>query len=157
MKNISKEVKDYSGRLRININKNDGLNPGDNVVLILESDYQKLQAEKETLSSKVEMLEHERTNLEELVNITLNPIHEHYKSELEKKDNIIKAKDDELNNMLSRSILPFSATTSISGLSFIDLVRGKHKNVINDFHDRIWVNVPMDQVQEVEKLPKNEY
>lgn len=154
MKNISKEVKDYSGRLRININKNDGLNPGDNVVLILESDYQKLQAEKETLSSKVEMLEHERTNLEELVNITLNPIHEHYKSELEKKDNIIKAKDGELNNI--KAILN-KFTTSISGLSFIDLVRGKHKNVINDFHDRIWVNVPMDQVQEVEKLPKNEY
>ena len=41
----------------------------------------------------------------------------------------------------------------MSGLSFIDIIRGKHKRLINDFHDSIWVNVPMDQVQEVEKLP----
>ena len=148
---ILKEVKNYSGRLRINITGKDGFNPGDNVVLLLEADYQKLLDENNLLSSKVEMLEHERTNLEELVNITLNPIHEHYKEELKTKDSIISSKDQELNNI--KAILN-KFTTSISGLSFIDLIRGKHKEVISDFHDSIWVNVPKDQVADVEKLPK---
>ena len=74
---------------------------------------------------------------------------DHYNSELEKKDRVISAKEDEINSI--KAVLN-KFTTSMSGLSFIDIIRGKHKRLINDFHDSIWVNVPMDQVQEVEKI-----
>ena len=145
-----KEVKNYSGRLRINITQSDGLNQGDNVVLILESEYNRLISANDTLTSKVEMLEHERKNLEDLIEITLNPIHQHYKDQLKEKDRIIKSKDDELNNI--KAIMN-KFTTSISGLSLWEIIRGKHKNLISEFQDKIWVNVPMDQVADVEKLP----
>ena len=145
-----KEVKNYSGRLRINITNKDNLNPGDNVVLILESEYNNLLSSNDVLTSKVEMLEHERKNLEDLIEITLNPIHEHYKDQLKEKDRIIKSKDDELNNI--KAIMN-KFTTSISGLSLWEIIRGKHKNLISECQDKIWVNVPMDQVADVEKLP----
>ena len=47
-------------------------------------------------------------------------------------------------------------TTALSGLSLWDIIRSKHKNLIKDFQDSIWVDVPQDQVQEVEKLPKKD-
>ena len=147
---IPKEVKNYSGRLRINITSKDGLEPGDNVILMLEAEYDKLLNDKQMLSSQVDMLQHERQNLEDLIEVTLNPIHQHYKEEMEKKDNIISSKNAELNSI--KAVLN-KFTTSLSGLSFIDVVRGKHKNLINDFHDSIWVNVPMDQVKNVDTLP----
>ena len=68
----------------------------------------------------------------------------------EQKDKIISDKEDEINSILA---VMNQFSISMSGLSFIDIIRGKHKGLINDFHDSIWVNVPMDQVQEVEKLP----
>ena len=91
-----------------------------------------------------------KDQMDDIIKLALKPIEEHYNSELEKKDKVISDKEDEINNI--KAVLN-KFSTSMSGLSFIDLIRGKHKNLIDDFHDSIWVNVPMDQVQEVEKLP----
>lgn len=149
-KALVKEVKNYSGRLRINITNKDNLNPGDNVVLLLESEYNKIVSANDVLESKVEMLEHERQNLEELVELTLNPIHEHYRQELKNKDAIIESKDNELNNI--KAIMNVF-TTNLSGLSWWDMFRSKHKDLIKEFQDKIWVNVSHDPVKDVEKIP----
>ena len=67
---ILKEVKNYSGRLRINITQSDNINAGDNVVLLLESDYNRLISDNDKLSSQVEMLKQEQRNIEDILEVT---------------------------------------------------------------------------------------
>ena len=156
-----KEIKNYSGRLRINIVQDDPFQPNEKVVLMSMQEYEEikdkileLQEQVTEVQKEAEMLQttidQHNDQIPQIVKVALSPIEEHYNSELEKKDNVISDKEDEINN-INAVLNKFS--TSMSGLSFIDLIRGKHKNLIDDFHDSIWVNVPMDQVQEVEKLP----
>lgn len=156
-----KEIKNYSGRLRINIVQDDPFQPNEKVVLMSMQEYEEikdkileLQEQVTEVQKEAEMLQttidQHNDQIPQIVKVALSPIEEHYNSELEKKDNVISDKEDEINNI--KAVLN-KFSTSMSGLSFIDLIRGKHKNLIDDFHDSIWVNVPMDQVQEVEKLP----
>ena len=156
-----KEIKNYSGRLRINIVQDDGFQSNEEVVLMSMQEYDsikdknlELQEQVTEVQKEAEMLQttidQHNDQIPQIVKVALSPIEEHYNSELEKKDKVISDKEDEINNI--KAVLN-KFSTSMSGLSFIDLIRGKHKNLIDDFHDSIWVNVPMDQVQEVEKLP----
>ena len=156
-----KEIKNYSGRLRINIVQDDPFQPNEKLVLMSMQEYGEikdkileLQEQVTEVQKEAEMLQttidQHNDQIPQIVKVALSPIEEHYNSELEKKDNVISDKEDEINNI--KAVLN-KFSTSMSGLSFIDLIRGKHKNLIDDFHDSIWVNVPMDQVQEVEKLP----
>ena len=156
-----KEIKNYSGRLRINIVQDDPFQPNEKVVLMSMQEYEEikdkileLQEQVTEVQKEAEMLQttidQHNDQIPQIVKVALSPIEEHYNSELEKKDKVISDKEDEINNI--KAVLN-KFSTSMSGLSFIDLIRGKHKNLIDDFHDSIWVNVPMDQVQEVEKLP----
>lgn len=156
-----KEIKNYSGRLRINIVQDDPFQPNEKLVLMSMQEYGEikdkileLQEQVTEVQKEAEMLQttidQHNDQIPQIVKVALSPIEEHYNSELEKKDNVISDKEDEINNI--KAVLN-KFSTSMSGLSFIDLIRGKHKNLIDDFHDSIWVNGPMDQVQEVEKLP----
>ena len=149
-----KEIKNYSGRLRINIVQDDGFQSNEEVVLMSMQEYDSIKDSILELQDKVTEAKKEaemyKDQMDDIIKLALNPIEEHYNSELEKKDKVISDKEDEINNI--KAVLN-KFSTSMSGLSFIDLIRGKHKNLIDDFHDSIWVNVPMDQVQEVEKLP----
>ena len=165
---IIKEVKNYSGRLRINITAKDNIQPNEDVVLMTIPEYDKIKDDVLDLQQQITILQNEcdmlnemeaklrksvkdkEDQLEDLIQIALKPINEHYNSELQKKQDIIDSKDKELNNI--KAILN-KFTTSISGLSLWDIIRGRHKVLINEFHDSIWVNVPMDQVKDVEKLP----
>jgi len=155
-----KEIKNYSGRLRINIVQDDGFQPNEEVVLMSMQEYDhikdkilELQEQVTEVQKEAEMMQttidQHQSQVKDLVKIALQPMDDHYNSELEKKDKVISAKEDEINSI--KAVLN-KFTTSMSGLSFIDIIRGKHKRLINDFHDSIWVNVPMDQVQEVEKI-----
>ena len=149
-----KEIKNYSGRLRINIVQDDGFQSNEEVVLMSMQEYDSIKDSILELQDKVTEAKKEaemyKDQMDDIIKLALKPIEEHYNSELEKKDKVISDKEDEINNI--KAVLN-KFSTSMSGLSFIDLIRGKHKNLIDDFHDSIWVNVPMDQVQEVEKLP----
>lgn len=174
---IIKEVKNYSGRLRINITAKDGFQPNEDIVLMSTAEYDNIKETILDLQQQITILKNENDmltemesqlrqsyyamkkkmisedQLEDIIKLAVNPINEHYNSELQKKDDIINSKDNELNNI--KAVLN-KFTTSISGLSLWDLIRGRHKDLINDFHDSIWVNVPMDQVEDVQALPKNE-
>ena len=162
-----KEIKNYSGRLRINIVQSDGFKANEDVILMSVQEYDdikdsilELQNQITVLSNENAMLNEMETKLrkgiseresqiDDLLKIALQPIQEHYEIEIQKRDDTINEKDKELNNI--KAVLN-RFTTSMSGLSFIDFIRSKHKKLINDFHDSIWVNVPMDQVQDVEKI-----
>jgi len=150
---IVKEVKNYSGRLRINITSKDGLNADDHVVLIMESEYNQLMSDVRELSAKVEMLEHQQQNFEEMLEISLKPIYAEHDKQIQKKDDIIESKDNELKHI--RGIM-HKFSVAISGLSLWELIRGRHKDLITDFDNGIWVNVSADQVAEIKKISESE-
>ena len=156
-----KEIKNYSGRLRINIVQDDQFQPNEEVVLMSMQEYDnikdkilELQEQVTEVQKEAEMMQTNidqyKDQIQDLIKLALQPMEEHYNSELEKKDKVISDKEDEINSILA---VMNQFSISMSGLSFIDIIRGKHKGLINDFHDSVWGNVPMDQVQEVEKLP----
>ena len=166
---IIKEVKNYSGRLRINITAKDNIQPNEDVVLMTVQEYNEIKETITNLQQQTTVLKNETSKLnemeaklkksysedqlEDLIEIALKHINEHYNSELKNKDDIIKSKEKELNH--NKAVLT-KFITSISGLSLWDIIRGKHKELINDFHNSIWVNVPMDQVEDVQALPKSD-
>ena len=137
---IIKEVKMYSNRKRINITNNDGLNPGDEVVLLPKSIYDEMIKENQELKLKVANDNQDNNkdlNLEEMLSDILNPIYKHHEKELEKKDGIINEKDTEIKRLQSQAS---KFNTAMNGLSSIDIMfRRKHKKLISDYQDTIWI------------------
>ena len=125
-----KEIKNYSGRKRINIVKDDGFKTGEKVVLLTEQEYKELKQKKENID----------------IDIILKTINKNHEKQLQQMEKQVKEKEKELNQikgMFTRFI------TQVNGLSFFDLIfKHKHKELINDFQDRVWI---MQGTVEIEK------
>lgn len=151
---IEKEVKQYSNRLRVNIVKSDGMVKGEKIVLLKVDDFKNLLSDYENLQGKVKMLENQQTNIKDLLEINADAIHQNYKNELENKDKQIKEKDDEIKDI---NALCSKYNVQMNGLSLIDMViRKKHKKLIDDFQEKIWIDNNMDRVTDVDVLPGSE-
>ena len=153
---IEKEIKNYSGRCRINITNKDDLKPGDKVVIFRDDDFKKykenilnLQSQLRTTEDKLQNYKDQEQNVEKLIKIALTPIEEHYQKEIKKLEDTITAKDNEINRLKA---IYTNFSTSMNGVSLWDMVRGKHKNLIDDFSNKIWIPGDDDQLKEVEKL-----
>lgn len=148
---IFKEVKEYSNRQRINLNKDDGLLPGDNVVVMTANEYNDFKSDVVELQDKIRNLEKENQllkdqerNLNGLIQNVTAPIYENHKKELQDKELQIKQLTNELNT-IKKVCNQFNI--KISGLSAIDIIfRGKHKKLVSDFNNSIWVNVEDDNI-----------
>lgn len=148
---IQKEVKKYSGRLRVNIVKDDDLTQGQKIVILKENDFNKLLSDYGNLEDQVKKLENERTNIDNLIENVLNPIYQKHNKELENKDNQIKQKDTQLDNIKA---LCSNYNTRMNGLSLMDMVvRKKHKKIISEFEDKIWIHKKRDYITDVDMLP----
>ena len=125
-----KEIKNYSGRKRINIVKDDGFKTGETVVLLTEQEYKELKQKKENID----------------IDIILKTINKNHEKQLQKLEKQVKEKEKELNQIkggFTRFI------TQVNGLSFFDLIfKHKHKELISDFQDRVWI---MQGTVEIEK------
>lgn len=144
----------YSNRKRINITNNDGLNPGDEVVLLPKSVYDEMLQEYQELKLQVKNESQDTNhddNLEETVSNILNPIYEHHEKELKKKDTIIQEKDTEIKRLQSQAS---KFNTAMNGLSIIDMFRSKHKKLISDYQDTIWIYKKNETIAaDVKSLP----
>ena len=125
-----KEIKNYSGRKRINTVKDDEFKTGETVVLLTEQEYKELKQKKENID----------------IDIILKTINKNHEKQLQKLEKQVKEKEKELNQikgMFTRFI------TQVNGLSFFDLIfKHKHKELISDFQDRVWI---MQGTVEIEK------
>ena len=118
---IEKQVKEYSKRQRINLKVSDGFKADDTVYVLSEQEYKELT---ENQSDK---------NAE----IVLTKIYEQHEKQIENKDKQIKQLSDRLDAI--RGALS-KYNTSLAGLSAIDIIfRSKHKDLIKDFEQRIWI------------------
>ena len=181
---ITKQVKEYSSRQRINLNKNDGFTPGENVVLIPKEQYDsikqdildlqqqitdkdselKIAYEQINIASEVsnnlkkqfEDLRNQKINLQQVVKDALTPIDEHYQKELKKKDKQIEQLEIKYNSLLGKA---HQHNLELMGLRTRDILfRNKHKKLIFEFDQELTILVtdPKVVTTDAKKLPGNE-
>lgn len=155
---ITKQVKEYSKRQRIDLSKNDGLTPGQDVVIIPLQKYDKVKqdvldlqnelmtARNETdmllqinsnLENQIKDLKSQEVNLKEIIKDVTAPIYEKHKEELEDKDKQIKQLEIQLNTLKAKTN---QYNLDMQGLNAIDIaIFRKHKKLIQDFNDEITI------------------
>ena len=162
---IIRQVKEYSKRQRINLNKSDGLKDGQEVVVLPTKEYDfqirvkdnKISELKETINERnnqIELLEKEiekltieknllqnqQNNLKDIIEDTINPIHQQYKKELSEKDNLINELKVENKSLKYKSNQLCIDIMDLSALQFI--FTNKKKVLIDDFNKSISIVVP---------------
>ena len=160
---ITKKIKEYSNRQRIDINKSDGFTRGEDVVIIpvqkfdeIKQNILDLQSNLSAKDNEIQLLKNQEQNLKEIIEDVTAPIYERHKKEMENKDNQIKQLENQIK-ALQRIASQYNI--QMSGLSAIDVVfRKKHKDLIDDFNNNIWIVNQDNQVEDVDlkKLPGND-
>ena len=138
---IKKEVKAYgkSQRQRIDFNKGDHLEVGQEVNILTNQEYDELlecQSELQKVKNELIAMQNQEVNLKELIQDVTAPIYENHKKELENKDIELKGLRLQLELM---------------SLNTVDvLFRRKHKNIIYDFQEE-FTQISKDKPVEIEK------
>ena len=137
---IKKEVKAYgkSQRQRIDFNKGDHLEVGQEVNILTNQEYEELlecQSELQKVKNELMAMQSQEVNLKELIQDVTAPIYENHKKELENKDLQIKQLTNELNAL---QIKINQYNLDMQGLNLIDIaILRKHKKLIKDFNSTI--------------------
>ena len=151
---IKKEVKAYgkSQRQRIDFNKGDHLEVGQEVNILTNQEYEELlecQSELQKVKNELIAMQNQEVNLKELIQDVTAPIYENHKKELQNKDkqiNQLQDKLDALKKIFNQFII------SITSLSAWDIFfRGKHKDLISDFNSRIWITTNDNEVEDMDQ------
>ena len=146
---LFKQVKEYSKRQRIDINKSDGLTPNADVVILTVQEYDEIKnrllvlQDKLTASEKeVQLLQRQEQNLKEIIQDVTTPIYENHEKELEKKDDTINDLQVQLE-LLKNKINNYNL--DLMGLNAIDMIIfRKHKKLIKDYTEEFTL-VGLDQ------------
>ena len=163
---IVKTIKAYgkTQRQRIDLNNGDGFTPGEDVVLIPVIEYDGIKQNILNLTNQLrntenklqyvqEQQENQEQNLKQIIEDVTAPIYENHQKDLEKKDNEIKQLKLQIKALQQISS---KYNIQMSGLSAIDILfRKKHKDLIDDFNNNIWIINQDNQVEDVDlkKLP----
>lgn len=153
---LFKKVKEYSKRQRIDINKSDGLTPGQDVAIIPKQQYDEakqdildlenelmtarneaemLQTINQNLEKQVQDLKDKEINLQQLIKDAVTPIDNHYQKELEIKDNEIKQLRMELKTLRAKA---YQNNLELMALNIFDFgIFRKHKKLIKDFNQEL--------------------
>lgn len=158
---IFKEVKQYSNRQRIDLNKKDNLKPGAKVVILTDTEYDNIKKEFLELQEQYKILENQtkikqdqEQNLKEIIENVTAPIYENHKKDLANKDLEIKQLTDELN-AIRKSCSQYNI--ELMDLNAIDILfRHKHKKLIKDFNNTIFVNMEVNPIDaDAKTLPED--
>ena len=152
---IEKQIKEYSKRQRINLNKSDGFNDGDMVMIMSINEFEEIKQELmdlNTYKAKVNAYENGNELLKNIQvkndnDMAIDNITNFYEKELTKKDNIISEKDklidkirDEKNKEITRLKDIFSNYEKrVYGLNPFDVLFRKNKKLSDEFHSSIWI------------------
>ena len=137
---IKKEVKAYgkTQRQRIDFNKGDHLEVGQEVNILTNQEYDELlecQSELQKVKNELIAMQNQEVNLKELIQDVTAPIYENHKKELENKDMQINQLTNELNAL---QIKINQYNLDMQGLNLIDIaILRKHKKLIKDFNSTI--------------------
>ena len=152
---IIKKIKEYgqkSPRLKIDINKGDGFNPGDEVVILGKEEYDAIKdklLDYTALKKENQLLHNQEQNLQNLIEDVTTPIYANHEKELSKKDNLIEQLQMQVNRLKE---ICNQFNIDIASLSAWDIIfKGKHKVLVSEFNKSIWFTAKDNQVEEVEQ------
>lgn len=139
---IFKQVKEYSKRQRIDLNKNDGLTPGEEVAILTASEYENIKSKmlqmQDTITAnekEIELLQSQEQNLKELIENVTTPIYDNHEKEMQKKDNEINQLKALLELMRNKTN---QYNLELMGLNAIDIaIFRKHKKLIQNYNEEI--------------------
>ena len=160
---ITKTVKEYSNRKRIDLNKKDGFNAGEDIILMSSAEYDDLQSQikeyenlynetKTNLNNLINQQETQQKNIDLMIEKVSSNIDKSYEKILQDKDNQIKRLTIQvtaLNEICSQF------KDKINQLSLWDMVvRKKHYDIVNDFTKSIWIiNKDDDNIINADEVP----
>lgn len=136
---VEKEVKEYSSRQRINLNKSDGFNDGDIVVIMPNNEFEEIKEQLmqlNTYKAKVNAYEKGNELLKGMSTDTSKDIVDSYEKRLDKKDDELKQKDKEINRL--KDIFS-NYEKRVYGLNAFDVLFRRNKKLSDEFHNSIWI------------------
>ena len=135
---IIKQVKEYSKRKRIEINKTDNIDAGAKVIILSENEYNQLLAkinDYDAVKKENQILHNQENNLKKIVDDVTAPIYDQHQKELTSKDQQIKQLQIQLKALQTKTN---QYNLDMQGLNVIDMVvLRKHKKLIADFNTAI--------------------
>ena len=145
---LNKKVKEYSGRQRIDINKKDGLEDGQEVVILTSAENDGINKNIHNLTQQLRdtenklyatqkelnLIQKQDKNLKEIIEDTTAPIKEFYENELKTKDDKI----ERLENQYTALLFTVSQyNLELMSFNWIDKLTGKDKKYIKLFNENI--------------------
>ena len=149
---LVKEVRDYSGRKRINITNSDGLVKDDKVVILKEQDYNDLMAEVHRLTTIETDLDNQKVTADTIGEKFLEPVKDGYNNIIDGLNDTIKEKDKEINRLKA---IYHDYDKQVYSLRCMDILRHKNREISQDFNSKIWITSSDDSMvtdAEVKKL-----
>lgn len=134
---IKKQVKEYSQRQRINLNKSDGFKTDDTIYLMTSKEYNQLNDTILELNKKLESKDTIIENTKQMNQNIVSDISGMYEKQLTDKNERIKQLENQLNDLKS---IVTNFLIRFNGLNLLDMVlHRKHKDLIEDVQQSVWI------------------
>ena len=153
---IIKQVKEYSKRKRIEINKTDNIDAGEKVYIFKVNEYnqimenlQALESENKTLQIQHQQMQNQETNIKEMLENATSHIYDNHQKEVENKDNEIKQLKQQIN-VMRKSISHY--IIQLSSLGLLDIIRRKQNKIIENMNDAIFHDADDDAIADAKKI-----
>ena len=149
---LSKDVRDYGGRKRINITNSDGLVKDDAVVVLRKSDYDDLIKEHHKLQKVIKSMDNQKLTAETIGEKLVTPLKNSYDTIISDLQEQIKDKDTEINRLKA---VYNEYDKQVYSMGLLDILRHKNREISQDFNSKIWITRPDDTMvtdAEVRKL-----
>lgn len=149
---LDKQVREYSGRKRINITQSDGLVKDDDVVVLRKSDYNNLIAEYDRLVQVEKDIDNQKVTADAMGDKFIEPIRDSYNNIIDGLNEQIKDKDKEINRLKA---IYHDYDKQVYSMGLLDILRHKNREISKDFNSKIWITSNDDSMvtdAEVKKL-----
>ena len=147
IKALTKNVREYSGRKRINITQSDGLKKDDTVVILKKSDYDNLMTEHHRLQELEKDINNQKITADAISEKFLKPVKDSYTDIIDGLNDKITNKDNEINRLKA---ITQDYDKQVYSLGLRDILRHKNKEMSQDFNSKIWITTPDTMVTDAE-------
>ena len=153
LKVLDKQVREYSGRKRINITNTDGLVKDDAVVVLKKSDYDDLMTELYRLEELEKDMNNQKVTADAIGDKFIKPLQDSYDIIISELQEQIKDKDTEINRLKA---VYQEYDKQVYSMGFMDILRHKNREISDDFNSKIWITRPDSMVTDAEVRKLNE-
>ena len=150
---LSKDVRDYGGRKRINITNSDGLVKDDAVVVLRKSDYDTLIKDYNKLIDIVNSMDNQKVTADAIGEKLVTPLKDSYDTIISDLKQDLKDKDTEINRLKA---VYSEYDKQVYSMGLLDILRKNNRKISDDFNSKIWITRPDSMVTDAEVRKLNE-